>query len=242
MRLLLADDEEPARRLLRAYAARQPGVEVVAECGDGDTLGELLRGAAADLAILDVRMPGRDVFTVLAAAASEGCLPLVVFASAYDRYAVRAFEMNAVDYLLKPFTEARFAAALERVRDRAWDGARVHQLSRDLGPRPDRLLVRERDRIVPVAVDDIVWIAAEGDYARIHTGSRSHLVSRTLGELEERLDPARFLRVHRSAIVRWDRIREAIPEGSGRFRLVLDTGATLLVSRSRAPELRRWLL
>ncbi len=239
LKLLLADDEEPARRLLRSYARRQPGVRIAGECGSGDELLELLRELAPDVAVLDIRMPGRDVFEVLAQASGEGVLPLVVFASAYDGYAVRAFELNAVDYLLKPFTEARFAAALGRVRERAGD---VRQLARDLGPRPDRLLVRERGRIVPVPVAEVAWIAAEGDYSRLHTAGRSYLVTRTLGQLEERLDPAQFLRVHRSAIVRWSRIREVIPEGSSRLRLVLDDGTTLPVSRSRAPELRRRLL
>jgi two-component system, LytTR family, response regulator len=242
VRLLLADDEEPARRLLRTYARRQAGIEIVGECGDGDELLTLLRRLEPEVAILDVRMPGRDVFAVLEEMAGDGLLPFVVFASAYDRYAVRAFELNAVDYLLKPFTEGRFAAAIGRVRERAEDAGRVRQLARDLGPRPERLLVRERGRIVPVAVADILWIAAEGDYSRIHTPGRSYLVSRTLSQLEERLNPDQFLRAHRSAIVRWERIREVVPEGSSRYRLVLDDGTLLLVSRSRAAELRRRLV
>jgi two-component system LytT family response regulator len=242
VRLLLADDEAPALRLLRAYARRQPGVEIAGECGDGDELLALLRRLRPDVAILDVRMPGRDVFEVIEAAAVESILPLVIFASAYDRYAVRAFELNAVDYLLKPFTEDRFAAGLERVRERAGDAGTVRELARDLGPRPERLLVRERGRLVPIAVADIFWVEADGDYVRIHTAGRSYLVSRTLSQLEERLDPEQFLRIHRSAIVRCGQIREVRPEGSSRYRLVLEDGTELPVSRSRAAELRRWLV
>jgi len=238
MRLLLADDEVPARRLLRSYAARQPGVEVVAECVDGDELLPALAAERPELAILDVRMPGRDVFAVLAEAQAGGFLPLVVFASAYDRYAVRAFELNAVDYLLKPFSEQRFAEALGRAARRGGSEG-LRQLASDLGPRPARLLVRERGRDVPVPVEDIAWIGAEGDYARLHTGGRSHLVSRTLVELAERLDPAEFVRIHRSTIVRWQRVREVRSDGSGRYRVVLDDGTSLPLSRGRAAELRR---
>ncbi len=245
LRLIVADDEALARRLVRDYAARCSGVSIVHECVDVATLAAALEQGGADAAMLDIRMPGRDVFEVLGDIRQRQPLPALVFATAYDRYAVRAFEMNAVDYLVKPFTESRFAETIERLREyqrrgTAADG--VPRLLRDLGRRPDRLLVPEGRRIVPVAVSAIGWIQAEGDYARIHAGNKSYLVYRTLNELEERLDPAEFLRVHRSAIVRLDQILEVEPVGSGRYRVTLKVGGTTTVSRGRAQALKRLIL
>jgi two-component system LytT family response regulator len=144
LHLLVADDERLARRLARQYAAACPGIEVVHECADTASLSAALREQSVDAALLDIRMPGRNVFDVLAEVASVHALPLIVFATAYDRYALRAFEVNAVDYLVKPFTEARFRAAMDRLLDRHRTGTFPHgfpTLLRDLGPRPDRLLV-----------------------------------------------------------------------------------------------------
>jgi two-component system LytT family response regulator len=245
LRLLIADDEPLARALLRGYMNAHPDVTLVAECGDADTLVTELAAKSVDVAVLDIRMPGRDVFEALGALEPEA-LPLIVFATAHDRYAIRAFELNAVDYLLKPISAPRFAQALERVRDRlslpAPDDGLVRAL-RDLGPRPDRLLVPHRGRLVPVAVSDIIWIRSEGDYARIHTtADRNYLVARTMNELEARLDPAQFLRIHRTAIIRTDRIREVVAEGSSRYRVILDGAPALIVSRGRAAALRKWML
>jgi two-component system LytT family response regulator len=244
LRLLIADDETLARQLVRDYLSRCEGVEVIAECRDGDELAVALRDTAPDAALLDIRMPGRDPFDVLAGFDPEE-LPLIVFATAHDRYAIRAFELNAVDYLIKPYDESRLRAALARVRERLARNAPDEGLAgalRDLGPRPDRLLVPHRGRMVPVRVADIIWIQSEGDYARLHTAERSYLVSRTMNELEQRLDPVQFLRIHRTAIIRTDRIREVSGEGSSRYRVVLEGGQSLIVSRSRAPQLRRWML
>src|SRR5438093_7218241 len=144
LHLLVADDERLARRLVRQYAAACSGIEVVHECGDTASLSAALREQPVDAALLDIRMPGRNVFDVLTEVASVQALPLIVFATAYDRYALRAFEVNAVDYLLKPFTESRFRAAMDRLQDRRRSGTPPHgvpTLLRDLGPRPDRLLV-----------------------------------------------------------------------------------------------------
>ena len=245
LRLIVADDEVLARRLVRDYAARCSGVSIVHECMDVATLAAALEQGGADAAILDIRMPGRDVFDVLGDIRQQQPLPALVFATAYDRYAVRAFEMNAVDYLVKPFTESRFAETIGRLREYQRLGAPadgVPRLLRDLGRRPDRLLVPEGRRIVPVAVSAIGWIQAEGDYARIHAGDKSYLVYRTLNELEERLDPAEFLRVHRSAIVRLDQILEVEPAGSGRYRVTLKGGGTPTVSRGRAQALKQLIL
>ncbi|MGZ8831242.1 MAG: LytR/AlgR family response regulator transcription factor [Thermoanaerobaculia bacterium] len=142
-----------------------------------------------------------------------------------------------------PITEERLGEGLERARDRKPGGENLARLIRDLGPRPDRILVPHRDRMVPVAINEIQWIKAEGDYARIHVLSgKSYLVTRTLSELERRLDPNAFLRIHRSAIIRTDTIREVKGEGSARLRVVLDDGTELIVSRSRAAHLKRWMI
>ena len=245
LRLIVADDEPLARGLVRDYVARCSDVSIVHECVDVAALAAALELGGADAAMLDIRMPGRDLFEVLDDIGQQQPLPALVFATAYDRYAVRAFEMNAVDYLVKPFTESRFAETIGRLREyrrrgTAADG--VPRLLRDLGRRPDRLLVPEGRRIVPVAVSAIGWIQAQGDYARIHVVGKSYLVYRTLNELEERLDPAEFLRVHRSAIVRLDQILEVEPAGSSRYRVTLKSGATLTVSRGRAQALKQLIL
>lgn len=245
LRLIVADDEALARGLVRDYVARCSGVRIVHECADVATLAAALEQGGADAAMLDIRMPGRDLFEVLDDIRQQQPLPALVFATAYDRYAVRAFEMNAVDYLVKPFTESRFAETIGRLREyqrRGTPADGVPRLLRDLGRRPDRLLVPEGRRIVPVAVSAIGWIQAEGDYARIHADGKSYLVYRTLNELEARLDPAEFLRVHRSAIVRLDQIQEVEPAGSGRYRVTLQGGGTLTVSRGRAQALKQLIL
>jgi two-component system, LytTR family, response regulator len=245
IRLLVADDEPLARKLLRQYVATCEGVEIVRECNDTTALEDSLRRDVIDAAVLDIRMPGRDVFGVLAEAASERPLPALIFATAYDRYALRAFEVNAVDYLLKPFTEERFESAIARLRDRRQSGLQAEGISRvlrDLGRHPDRLLVPDGQRMVPIAVSAITWIRAEGDYSRLHVGPASYLVYRTLTELEARLDPSAFLRVHRSAIVRLDQIVEVQPAGSSRYRVTLTDGTALIVSRTRAWALRKMIL
>jgi two-component system LytT family response regulator len=243
LRLLIADDEPFARTLVRQYAAADPGIEIVAECETGDDLAPALAAVRPDVVLLDVRMPGRDVFAVLAGVGAT--LPAIIFATAFDTYAVRAFELNAVDYLVKPYTRERFATAMGRVRgqrEARSAASGLARLIRDLGPRPDRLLVPDGRRMVPVAVADILWIKAEGDYARVHVRGRSYLVSRTLKDLEGRLDPGSFRRLNRSAIVQTSHIAEVRPEGSARHRVVLDDGTAVIVSRTRAPELKTWKL
>jgi two-component system, LytTR family, response regulator len=169
----------------------------------------------------------------------------VIFATAFDSYAVRAFDLNAVDYLIKPYSCDRFAEAIRRARrhhQSETSQAGLVRALRDLGPRPDRLLVPDGRRMVPIALTDILWVKAEGDFARVYAVGRSYLVSRSLKDLESRLDPDRFVRIHRSAIVLTAHIAEVRPEGSSRYRLTLDDGTTVIVSRTRAPDLRRWIL
>jgi two-component system LytT family response regulator len=241
----VADDEALARRLIRKYTAACADVEIVCECADTTALAAALVDVPAEAALVDVRMPGDDLFDVLAQVAQQHQLPALVFATAYDRYAVRAFDLNAVDYLVKPFTASRFETTIARLRGRgAGHSANgVPTLLRDLGRRPDRLLVPDGQRMVPLALTSILWIRAEGDYARIHADSgRSYLVYRTLNDLEIRLDASQFLRIHRSAIVRLDQIAEVQPAGSSRYRVTLIDGTVLIVSRSRAASLKGLIL
>jgi two-component system LytT family response regulator len=246
LRVLLADDEPLARQRMRQLLAGQEDVVVVSECADGDAVAGALERDRVDVLLLDVRMPGKDIFDVLGdrAQCAPAEMPAVIFTTAYERYAVRAFELNAADYLVKPVTAARFGEALARARrrigDRASLAAGVSRVARDLGHRPDRLLVPERGRMVPIQIAAIDWIQAEGDYARVHAGDKSYLVARSLTDLEGRLDPARFIRIHRSAIVNRDRIQEVRPQGSGRHAVRLSDGTRLVVSRSRAEQLRDW--
>ena len=244
IRLIVADDEALARRLIKKYSAGCAGVEIVCECTDTSALAAALVDVPAEAALVDVRMPGEDLFDVLAHVAEQHPLPALVFATAYDRYAVRAFDLNAVDYLVKPFTASRFETTIARLRGRgvavAVDG--VPRLLRDLGRRPDRLLVPDGPRMVPLALTSIQWIRAEGDYARIHAEGKTYLVYRTLNDLEMRLDGSQFLRIHRSAIVRLDQIAEVQPAGSSRYRVTLLDGTTLIVSRSRAATLKGLIL
>src|SRR5262245_54687766 len=248
LRVLVADDEPLARKMARRLLEGQNDVVVVAECGDGDALAGALERETVDVMLLDVRMPGKDVFEVLddRARRAPTDMPAVIFTTAYERYAVRAFELNAADYLVKPLTRERFGRALARARSRVHDRqvggvGRIQQVARDLGRRPDRLLVPEqRGRMVPLEVGDIDWIQAEGDYARVHAGGKSYLVARSMSDLERRLDGDRFPRIHRSAIVNRDRIREITPEGSSRYTVTLADGTRLILSRRRASHLREW--
>jgi two-component system LytT family response regulator len=244
----IADDEPLARHRLRQLLADIRSVDIVAECVSGDEVAVALDTHAIDVLLLDVRMPGRDVFDLLDERAHTvpNCLPAVVFTTAHEHYAVRAFQVNAADYLVKPLDPMRFHEAMQRaaarMSDRMASAATVGQVARDLGRRPERLLVPERGRMVQVAVSTIDWIQAEGDYARVHANGKSYLIARSLTELERRLDEARFVRIHRSAIINVDRVKEVKPEGSRRYSVVLLDGTRLVLSRSRADQLKRWRL
>ena len=246
MRAIIADDEAPARRIVRQYLADFPDVTVVAEAANGLEAEEAVRQHAPDLLFLDVQMPGRTGFEVVDALRQRGTpLPRIVFSTAYDQYAVRAFEVAAVDYLLKPYDRARFSEAVRRALappaspDGTLDGLAALLDEREPRRYPERLLVRDGASVVPVETAEIVWAEASGDYSTLHaTGGRAFLVSQRLGELSDKLDPERFLRVHRSAIVALAALRGLEGDGSGGYHATLVDGTALRVSRTYAGALR----
>lgn len=248
VRAIIVDDEPAARRGVRLLLERDGGVEVVGEAPGGAEAVELLQREKPDVAFLDVQMPGCDGFGVLDQF-NPAELPAVVFVTAYDEHALRAFEFNAVDYLLKPYDDARFAAALarakEEVRRRQTDSvnSRLTQLldylRQNAGAVPatredatgDRILVKSSGEIFFLKADEIDWIEAEGDYMKFHVAGRAHLMRETMARLEARLDAKRFVRIHRSTIVNIDRLRKLTPSFAGEYAVVLHDGTKLKLSR-----------
>lgn len=246
MKVLLVDDEAPARQLLREYLADYPQLRVVGEAANGVEAVRLIGAEAPDLVFLDVQMPGLTGLEVVQQLAS---LPQVIFATAYDAYALEAFERNAVDYLLKPFTRQRFAMAVQRVLAGRQDNLdRLRQLTEGLLEAreptrryPAKLLVPAGRRIAALDPADVVRVEAEGDYARLHTADGSYLAGQGLSALAERLDPADFYRVHRSSIVNLRHVAELRREGST-YYVVTSTGEQVRVSRGYADVVRGWLV
>lgn len=248
IRVLVADDEPLARAGLVGLLAGDPDVELAGQCGDGGAAVEAIRVLDPDLVLLDVQMPVLDGFGVLRAIGPDR-MPPVVFVTAFDEFAVRAFEVHAVDYLLKPFTDARFQEALDRVKGEIRRG-RVADLSRRLvgllegdatAPPPpggpggflSRLLVKKGSAMHFVPVEDIDWIEAADYCVRVHAAGKLHVLRESMSSLEQRLDPRRFHRVHRSTIVNLDRIREVQPFFQGDHVLLLRDGTRLKLSRGR---------
>jgi len=243
VRVLVVDDEPLARALLRVLLERDPGVEMVGECTGADAVAAIGR-TRPDVLFLDVQMPDVDGFQVLEDLGAEH-RPVVIFVTAYDQYAVRAFEVHAVDYLLKPVAEDRFREALGRAKSRVTGGTRrpvddgLAALLRERARYPSRLLVPARGRTVVVAVSSIDWIEATDYYVSIHAAGQTYLLRQTMAELERTLDPSRFFRVHRSAIVNLERVREIQPLFRGDSSLLLSTGARVRLSRSRRGDFQR---
>jgi len=244
IRAVIVDDEPAARRGIRLLLERDGGVDVVGEASGGAEAAELIMRERPDLAFLDVQMPGCDGFQTLVRAGTS-IPPAVIFVTAYDEHALRAFEVNAVDYLLKPFDDARFAAALQRgkdeVRRREADtvNTRLHQLLDYLqhAPAPtsenppDRILLKSSGEIFFLKAQEIDWIEAEGDYMKFHVAGRTHLMRETMARLEARLDPKQFIRIHRSTIVNIDRLRKLSPSFAGEYAVILHDGTKLKLSR-----------
>lgn len=251
MRALIADDEPLAREGLAHCLAAMADVEVVAVCSNGLEAVEAIVETRPSLALLDVRMPGLDGFDVVDAIGAAD-MPAVIFVTAHEEYAVRAFEECAVDYILKPITEDRVKRAVDRARLRLRESGAVPNAigARDLEVLLERLrphrpvlrrfAVRREDEIVFVPVEDVAWIESDRNYARLHTAAGAHRIRATMSGLDERLGEA-FVRIHRSILVRVDRIRSLEPLGQGDYVVVLDTGTRLSSSRSYRDAVRRLL-
>jgi two-component system LytT family response regulator len=230
IRALLVDDEVLARLALRQALAAHPDVAVVGECGNAAEAEQAVEALHPDLLFLDIRMPGIDGFKLLHRLEPQA-LPMVVFATAYGQHALRAFDASAIDYLMKPIDQARFDQAMERVR-RHWHGLHAPAAAT---PAPaahlQRISVRVGEHIRVVAVDEIDWIRADGNYVQIHAHGARYLHRETLSHLLDALDPARFLRIHRGVIVNVERIREVHPLFKGGAEVVLHDGTRLDLSR-----------
>lgn len=239
IRVLIVDDEPLARRRIRKLLTGVSGVKIVGECQNGEEAVSTIRDQSPDLVFLDVQMPGMDGFAVLRAL-GPGKWPAVVFVTAYDQYAVRAFEVNALDYLLKPFDKDRFELTLTRARKQIQEGPTVRdeeklmallaslQSSKTFEP---RILVRNGDKAVLVPTGSILWVESSGNYVTLHTGDANHLLRRTMKAMEDDLDPRIFRRVHRHIIVNINRIKELRAWGQGEYELSLVDGTKVPVSR-----------
>jgi two-component system, LytTR family, response regulator len=236
VRALIVDDEEPARELLRAFLADWPNVEIVGEAGDGEAAVDAVRRHRPDLMFLDVQMPEMNGFDVVAALSAEET-PVIVFVTAYDRYALRAFEVSACDYLLKPFDADRLGATVRRVLARSERTAQevsaaIRALVGAHRPAEDsQVIVKTDGRHVFLAPSDIAWIEVVGKEVRVHAGT-TITVREPLTSLAQRLDAARFLRVHRSAIVNRSHIREVQPWFKGDYVIILRNGTRVMTGRS----------
>lgn len=236
---LVVDDEPIARHAVVRLLRNDPDIELVGECGDGVSAVEAIRSTSPDLVFLDIQMPaitGLDVVATIGAAR----MPATVFVTAYEQFAVRAFEANAVDYLVKPFGRDRFAETLRRAKQRLALGhdtdaiPRIMQVLESLRQRHDyldRIPVREDEKVVFVAVDDIVWIRANRNTVRLHLADRTCELRETMTALAERLDPRHFARVHRSAIINVRRVSAIHPWFNGYHVVTMDTGQQLRMSR-----------
>jgi two-component system LytT family response regulator len=241
IRALIVDDEPLARDCIRLALAELPDVELAGECKDGESAVRQIRKLSPDLVFLDVQMPGMDGFDVIETVGSER-MPPVIFVTAFDRHAIRAFDVHALDYLLKPFDDARLHDAVRHARARIDDeriGSLAERLTALLENRhsPEtkvlrRLAVRERERIRYIDVSDVDYLTAEGNYVRLHVGRETHLIRLTLSALERDLDDERFQRIHRSTIVNLDRVAELQPWGGGDYVAILKDKQKLRVSRT----------
>ncbi len=242
IRALIVDDEPPARQIIREYVAEFPQIEIVGEAGSGTEAIRLIDEMRPELVFLDVQMPGATGFEVLQQVSH---FPKVIFTTAYDQYAIRAFEVNAVDYLLKPFPRQRFQKALQRILSEEEAAAQrgLEQLLSAVAPAgAQRLFIRVGAKIYPVPMEEIQWIEAAGDYSVLHLQERNYVCNLGIGALEKRLDPQKFLRVHRSAIVALAAVKSLQGDGEGGYIAHLQGGVRVRVSRSYAHKIRDLIL
>ena len=248
IRALVVDDEPLARARVRQLLEEDDDVTLLGECADGVEAIAAIREQRPDLVFLDVQMPEKGGFDVLAAL-DPADRPAVVFVTAHDHHAIQAFEVNALDYLLKPFDEDRFRRTLARAKAALrTDPHELHRRTLALleelkSPRPapaDRLMIREAGRLFFLRTDEIDWIESDGNYVRLHASGASHQLRETLSRLEAQLDPGRFLRIHRKAIVNLDRVKEIQPLFHGEHRVILADGTELTLSRGYRDRLARF--
>jgi len=238
IRVLVADDQPMARERLVSLLTAEPGIELAGTAASGPEAIDCIRAASPDLVFLDLQMPGMDGFKVIEAIGVDR-MPATVFVTAYDEYAVRAFEVHALDYLLKPFGRLRFQSALARARrhlERERQGEMAGRLAELLRsgrtePAGERLLVKSGGRVSFVDVDAIDWVEAEGNYVRIHAGDQVYLMRETMSGLIDKIGPQRFFRIHRSRIVNIKRVKELLIAGGGDYQVVLVDGTKLGLSR-----------
>ena len=240
LRALIVDDEPLARRRLITLLKDEPDIEIAGEYGDGPSAVEAAKRLVPDIIFLDVQMPGMDGFDVIDALGPGRC-PGVVFVTAFDEYALDAFDVHAIDYLLKPFDRKRLRQALQRARalNGADLGRRLVEVIADIrAGRPEqRFAVKSRGRVYFVRADEIDWVEASGHYLTLHAGRDEHLIRDTIANMESRLDRHRFARVHRSMIVNVDRIKELLPSFHGEYPIVLRDGTRLQSSRGHSERL-----
>jgi two-component system LytT family response regulator len=246
IKVLVADDEPLARERLAGLLSQEPDIEVVGQARDGEEAVTAIHDDSPDLVFLDVQMPQMNGFDVIEAVGSDK-MPLVIFVTAYDQHALKAFQVRALDYLLKPFDRERFKDALSRARkqlerDENGDlGRRLLALVKDLRrdqPKSDRLVVKSGGRLFFLRTDEIDWVEAAGNYVRLHVGPGSHLLRETMNAIEGRLDPEKFFRIHRSRIVNMERIQELQPWLNGEYAVLLRTGTRLTLSRGYREKLQ----
>jgi two-component system, LytTR family, response regulator len=245
IRALIVEDEPLARERLKMYLADEPDVEIIGECADGRRAVSAIRSLGPDLVFLDIQLPELDGFGVVEEVGAER-MPVVIFITAYDQHAMRAFDVYALDYLLKPYKRDRLRRSVERARAQVLRG-KGEALSERLlsllesvrhGPRHvERLMIRSPGRVYFVRADEIDWIESEGNYVRIHAGEESHFLRDTLGGMEARLDRQKFVRIHRSTIVNVESIKELQPLFSGDYTVILRGGERLTMSRGHKEKL-----
>jgi two-component system LytT family response regulator len=248
MKILIVDDEPLARERVRRHLRDEPGVEIVGEAGNGREAVTAIEEKTPDLVFLDVQMPEMNGFDVLKAL-EENKIPAIVFTTAYDKYAIQAFEFHALDYLLKPFSRERFRRSVRHAREQLENSRqsgsideRLVSLLENLKAKKylERIVVKSSGRVFFIKTDEIDWIEAAGNYLKLHVGRDAHLIRETMQSIEAKLDPEKFFRIHRSTLVQIDRIKELHPLFGGDYAVILRNGTELNLSRNyreRLPEL-----
>ncbi len=240
IKTLIVDDEPLAREKVKRLLRDEDNVEIIGECGDGKEALSAIKNLSPDLVFLDIQMPEMTGFEVLKYIGASR-LPVVIFATAYDQYALQAFDVHALDYLLKPFNRERFHRAVTRARELIGShdpdnlDKRLRALLADLKTEKkylERLVIKSVGRVFFIKINEIDWIEAAGNYVKLHVGRESHMLRETMNGLESKLDPEKFLRIHRSTLVNIDRIKELHPLFSGDYTVMLQNGAELTLSRS----------